>query len=168
MEATIYRIPLNTNGGLAITPTPRGGDWLEVEVQRLRQAGVDVLVSALMDDEQSELGLETEAQTCTSQGIEFVNLPMPDLGTPLDSPNFLSRIAELAAALRNGRSVAVHCRQSVGRSGLIATAIMIALGNEMEAAIQIMSKARGVSVPETQEQRNWLATHSPALSKLPS
>jgi len=159
-------VPINASGGLAIAPRPRGGDWLDMEVQRLRQEGVDILVSALTDDEQCELDLETEPQVCAAKGIEFVNLPIPDLGAPQDSSRFLTRVGQLAGSIRAGRQVAVHCRQSVGRSGLVAIAVMVALGNPLEAALNTVSVARGLSVPETEDQRNWLATHSDALSGL--
>jgi len=84
---------------------------------------------------------------------------MPDLGAPLDSPMFLKRVGHLASAIRAGRHVAVHCRQSVGRSGLVAAAVMVALGSPLDAALHDISIARGVTVPETQEQRDWLAIH---------
>jgi len=137
-----------------------------VELQGLRQEGVEILVSALRADEQRELGLEAEPQFCAEHGIEFVNLPIPDLGAPQDSPTFLTRVGRLAAAVRAGQHVAVHCRQSVGRSGLVVVAIMVALGSPLEAALQVVSAARGLSVPETQEQRNRLEVHSGELSRL--
>lgn len=40
---------------------PRGGDWLVDEMAGLREAGVDVLVSALCDDEYALLDLSAEA-----------------------------------------------------------------------------------------------------------
>ncbi|MGD0220914.1 MAG: hypothetical protein ABSF71_01145 [Terriglobia bacterium] len=72
---------------------------------------------------------------------------------------FLKRVGHLASAIRAGRHVAVHCRQSVGRSGLVAAAVMVALGSPLDAALHDISIARGVTVPETQEQRDWLAIH---------
>ena len=39
-------------GRLAIVPRPRGGDWLEDEVRAWREAGVDIVVSALEADEE--------------------------------------------------------------------------------------------------------------------
>jgi hypothetical protein len=41
---------------LAIVPRPRGGDWLEDELDQMKRAGVDVLVSMLQVDEAAELG----------------------------------------------------------------------------------------------------------------
>jgi len=153
----------------AVWPSPRGrgaatgSAW---NCSGWRQAGVEVLASALTADEQWELGLEDEPQACAAHGIEFVGLPIPDLGAPQDSLAFLGEVGRLTAALRLGRNVAVHCRQGVGRSGLVAVAVMVALGSPLEAALQAVSLARGLSVPETQEQRNWLEALSGALSRL--
>ena len=65
----------------------------------------------------------------------------------------MSAIGRVATQLDAGKNVALHCRQSVGRSGLIATALLVNSGIKAGEAIQIVSSARGVSVPETREQR---------------
>jgi protein-tyrosine phosphatase len=52
--------------------------------------------------------------------------------------------------------VAVHCRQSIGRSGLIACGILVASGVDVATAIATASQTRGVAVPETEEQRRRL------------
>jgi hypothetical protein len=46
---------------LGIMPRPRGNDWLPDDLRILRQAGVDVIVSALTASEAEELGLSAEA-----------------------------------------------------------------------------------------------------------
>jgi len=56
---------------LAIVPRPRGGDWLEDELDQMKRAGVDVLVSMLQADEAAELGLSSEAEFCKARGIDF-------------------------------------------------------------------------------------------------
>jgi len=53
--------------------------------------------------------------------------------------------------------VALHCRQSIGRSALVAIAILASSGLDPERAIEIVSSARGLAVPETGEQRKWIA-----------
>lgn len=117
-------------------------------------------------DEQLELGLENEAATCQAHGIEFIALPVPDLRAPIDSSEFVQAVRELAAMLRGGTSVAVHCRQSVGRSGLLAVAIAVAVGVPLETAIREGSAARGVRVPETTVQSDWLRQDVVQLSEL--
>ncbi len=166
MEAIIFRIPVGIPGTLAITPRPRGGDWLDDDIAALAAQGVGVLVSLLRTDEQLELGLENEAATCLAHGIEFIALPVPDLGAPIDSREFMQAVQGLATLLRGGAGVAVHCRQSVGRSGLLAVAIAVAVGVPLESAIREVSAARGVPVPETTVQSDWLRRNVVQLSEL--
>ena len=47
-------------------------------------SGVHVLASLLESQEEQELGLEREAALCASNGLVFVSIPIPDLGTPAD------------------------------------------------------------------------------------
>src|SRR5262249_45545895 len=112
----MFRIPLNTSGSLWIVARPRGGDWLDDDVSAMAQTGISVLVSLLRHDEQTELGLELEADACSRHAVQFVSLPVPDRGTPNDPGQFAGAVHRLTKSLRDGGSVAVHCRQSVGRS----------------------------------------------------
>jgi hypothetical protein len=54
---------------LAIVLRPRGGDWLDDEVDRIKRAGVDVLVSMLQADEAAELGLQRRRRFVKQQEL---------------------------------------------------------------------------------------------------
>ena len=139
---------------------------MEDDVAALAQHGIDVLVSLLGEDEEIELGLEHEASVCSRHNIEFLALPVPDLGKPIDSDAFIQSVHRLAVSARGGRSIAVHCRQSVGRSGLLAVSIVLASGLPLDSALDVVSRARGVRVPETNEQIDWLRRNVVRLSGL--
>jgi protein-tyrosine phosphatase len=114
------------------------------------------VVSLLTPDEVVEFDLEKEAEACQNHGIEFMCFPIPDRGVPAsrqEASAFLKRICQFLAA---GQSVAVHCRQGIGRSGLIAGSLLILCGVTPEDAISRISQARGCVVPETAEQQEWL------------
>ncbi len=153
-------------GSLGIVLRPRGGGWLPDDIGRMRTAGIDMLVSMLTAEEQAKFDLITEAECCHAQGIEYVSAPIPDLGVPTDSASFEKTIEKLTLALSRGQSVAVHCRQSVGRSGLAACSVLLAMGMSLDEAIAVVSQARGVQVPETLEQRVWLEQNAVRLSGL--
>lgn len=162
----MFRLPLDGAGSLYITTRPRGGDWLENDLRALARQRVDVLVSLLCKDEQSELGLDHEAAECANHKIEFLSLPVADLGVPVDSGAFIVAVHRLAQLVRDGRNVAVHCRQSIGRSGLLAVSIAIASGMPRDVALEVASQARGVSVPETRAQHDWLQRHVDRLANV--
>ena len=162
----VFWLPSFASGSIGIALRPRGGDWLRDEVARLRAEGVDLLVSLLTTEEQVALGLLAEAECCTTVGIEYVSAPMRDLGAPNDAADFRKLIRRLAANVRAGKSVAIHCRQSVGRSGLVTCSVLLALGHPLSHAVTCVSSARGVEVPETQVQREWLRQNEHQLSRL--
>jgi protein-tyrosine phosphatase len=143
-------------GRMAIMARPRAEDWLETEVNGWKDAGIDVVVSLLDHQEVSELGLEREAELCRAHGIDFVSFPIADRGVP-DSRQAASEIARLLAKdLRGGRSIAIHCRAGIGRSSVMAACALIHLGIEAEEALARIKAARGVSVPDTDEQHDWV------------
>ena len=133
-------------------------------MRRIRDRDIHVVVSLLCDSELGELGLEEEADACSRHHIEFISLPVPDLGVPHHTGEFIEAVHRLATLIRGGTSIAVHCRQSVGRSGLLAASIAVACGMPLPQALETISKARGVSVPETQEQKDWLQRFEERLS----
>jgi protein-tyrosine phosphatase len=156
MNPTIFWIPGPWRGRLAVAARPRGGDWLEDEASGWRRAGIDVIVSLLEADEAAQLDLAGEAKAADANGIRFISFPIPDRGVPGSAPAAASLIADIADALEKGRNVAVHCRQGIGRSGLIASAVLASSGLNPERAIEVVSSARGLPVPETSPQRLWL------------
>ena len=60
----VFWINATTKGQLGIMPRPRGGDWLDGEIQSLAEAGVHVVVSLLPADEVAELELQDEERLC--------------------------------------------------------------------------------------------------------
>jgi len=138
---------------------------LEDEIQGLRQTGFDVVVSLLEVEEAKELGLSQEEQFCSTNGLSFISFPIADRSIPASKLNFLELISELSQHLKTGKNVGAHCRQSVGRSSLIAISLLIISGIEVGDAIHHVSKARGCEVPETKEQFEWLIKLSIDLKK---
>ena len=51
--------------------------------------------------------------------------------------------------------MAIHCRSGIGRSSLLAAAVLAAAGVGVNAAFQQIEQARGLSVPDTPEQKTW-------------
>ena len=135
---------------------PRGGDWLEDEVSGWREAGLDVVVSLLEKDEAAQLELGHEGDIAKSKGVRFISFPIPDRGVPASTRDALSLLTDIAAALADGKNVAIHCRQGVGRSGLVAAGLLVTSGMGAGDAINVVSGARGLTIPETSAQLQWI------------
>ena len=65
-------------------------------------------------------------------------------------------MGDLRARHRAGHSIGVHCRMGIGRSSLLLAALLVRSGTSPEDAFQLISAARGLPVPDTDEQRQWL------------
>jgi protein-tyrosine phosphatase len=164
MATDIYWIPSLANGRLAIMPRPRGGDWLEDEVRAWRSAGVDVIVSLLTSDEIDALDLGEEEPLCQAQGLQFLSFPIIDRSVPTSKPAVLALVTKIVNLLAEHKSIAIHCRQGIGRAGLIVACVLVYSGFDLEAAVQRISSARCCDVPETSEQRRWIAQFASELA----
>ena len=71
---------------------------------------------------------------------------------------------QIVDALRSGKTVAVHCRQGIGRSAIMVAAALIAAGLNAETAVNAIRRSRGLDVPETQAQRQWISVFAAWLS----
>ena len=151
---------------LAIVPRPRGGDWLDDEMLLTKRAEVDVLVSMLPAEEATELGLADEAGACHRAGVAYLSYPIPDRETPASTSSFTAFVNQLRRELHAGRSVAVHCRASIGRSSLLLAAVLCGEGFTPQDAFQRLSAARGVQVPDTPEQVHWVEQYAKSISGL--
>ena len=159
-EARIFRVHEFGPACMSVVPGPRGGDWLDDDIRAIKSTGVHLLVSMLTPDEQTEMNLIAEAERCHALGIEYLSVPVPDFGVPSDVAPFEDAVVHVVRTLLRDQSVAVHCRQSIGRSGLFTCAVLVAMGVPLEKAVTTTSEARGVPVPESPEQRTWLTANA--------
>ena len=142
-------------GRLAVVTRPRGGEALPQELAELRAAGYDVLVSALMPPEEQEHDLTQEGAVAAGAGLRYRALAIPDYGLP-EAGTLEAPLRELAAELKAGAAIAVHCGQGIGRSPLIVASLMRHTGFSMEDAFARIRTARGRRVPDTEEQKLWV------------
>ena len=98
--------------------------------------------------------------------MAFGSFPIPDRQAP-DSETRLAVVLEkLDKELASGKNVVLHCRQGIGRTGLVAACLLVTKGLETKTAIKRLSAARGQSVPETAEQRRWIDHYASTFANL--
>ena len=162
----LYWINQFAGGNLAIMAAPRPAEQIEAIILDWKDEGVDVIVSLL---EESEIpGLtQAERSLCEEVGVEFFSFPVRDKTVP-DSADTLAVIARrLADRIVAGKSVAIHCRAGIGRSTTLAACVLILLGVEGDIALDMIAAARGLEVPETEAQRQWVLSFSES-ARMPS
>jgi protein-tyrosine phosphatase len=167
MKPDLFWIPGPWEGRLAIAARPRGGDWLQDEVTAWRKAGLSTVVSLLEADEAAQLDLADESSAVESAGLRFISFPIPDRGVPASIRPALSLLAKITGALEQGENIAAHCRQGIGRSGLVAASLLVLSELAVEKAIEVVSAARGLAIPETPEQLEWIK-HLPSEKLVPA
>ena len=146
----------NPSPPLAIVLRPRGEEWLRDDLKRLKQGGVQTIVSLLEEDEADWLGLAEEGSLAAALGMRFLSYPIPDRTVPADSAGFRAFVADLASSLRGGERIGVHCRGCIGRATVTAACTLIHLGWKPSEAVTAIEDARGYPVPDTDEQLHWI------------
>lgn len=164
VSPTIYSIEGPWKGRLAIVPRPRGGEWLEDEVRAWREGGLDVIVSLLTPTEAGELGLTAEAMIAPANNLQFLQFPISDYGVPPSMEGVLAFLEKLDEALTGGKNVGIHCRQGIGRAATIASSLMVLREIDPAEAFNRVATARGCSVPDTSEQREWVTNFARYLA----
>ena len=143
------------DGNLAVMRAPREPDRIEDTILGWRTDGVDCVVSLLEPEEIPGL-VDAERELCREFGIDFISFPMPDKSVPMSLDAFAALVAPLARRLRAGQGIAIHCRAGIGRSTVLAASILVWLGVDADLALDMIADARGVEVPETEAQRQWI------------
>jgi hypothetical protein len=146
---------------------PRAGDWLDDEIAGWRLEGIDIVVSLLEPEEVHELGLQREAHLCGEHAIEFISFPVPDRGVPESMREAAALARLLAIRISEGKAVAVHCRAGIGRSSVIAACALVCSGTSPIVAFELIGKVRGVRVPDTDGQRDWVVAFREAIVTTP-
>lgn len=149
----IYWVTAPIAGRIAVVARPRTA----ASFRGLKASGIDVLVSMLEPEEAVEIGLGDEAEQCADAGMVFLGVPVMDHGVPEAFEPLEAAVAAVREHLAGGRGVGAHCYAGLGRSPLFVAASLIAQGISHREAIDLVSKARGYSVPEMPGQHAWLA-----------
>jgi protein-tyrosine phosphatase len=153
------RLPEGVMGRLYLAAMPGRHGPLEQMWEALRREGIDVVVclaepaeicgkSAAYTD-----ALEVQAVPCPVEAF-----PVADFGVPDDHEAFWALARRLGRRLAGGERVVIHCGAGIGRTGMLATCVLLALGEARARAEQAVSAAG--SHPETAAQRalvSWCA-----------
>ncbi|MHC4320425.1 MAG: dual specificity protein phosphatase family protein [Planctomycetota bacterium] len=143
-------------GRLATSPQPVPHQRLREDLAAWKDQGADIVVSLLGDGEMLINGLADEEALCRDLGLEFHRFPITDHGLPDSEDAFVELIERLHAQLQRNRAVVVHCFAGIGRSTLVAAALLVRAGLALPEALELISDARGITVPDTSAQHRWL------------
>ena len=116
---------------------------------------VTTVVSTMTESEAARYHLTEEWRECRAAGLEFFWWPIPEHGVPNDT-DAVEFLPTLRDRLLAGQHVVIHCRLALGRSPMVAAALLTELGVAPEVAWHAVSAARGRRVPTRASQRAWV------------
>ncbi|MDR3479961.1 MAG: dual specificity protein phosphatase family protein [Burkholderiaceae bacterium] len=163
MRPTIYKVAKCGEGFLAVMAKPVAGEWIVDEFAGIAQFDVKCMVSLLERHEISELGLSKAPTLCESNGIEYIHFPIKDRDIPLSATKTFAMVDEIHDGILHGKNTVIHCRAGIGRTGLISASILVREGFSPVEAFKLVSQARGVPVPDTPEQFDWVVKNEKSL-----
>ncbi|MEM1144634.1 MAG: tyrosine protein phosphatase [Pseudomonadota bacterium] len=158
----LYRVIQLHNCFFAIAAKPNS-DKLLSELTRLKKEGVEELLSLIEPHEAAWLDLSSEEQAAAIVGLQFTHCPMPDREPPRDLGRLLALTERVIHNLDSGSSSVIHCVGGIGRSGLVALAVLINRGFEVGEAIEHVAAVRGRKAPDTASQLLWFEENASLL-----
>ena len=95
--------------------------------------------------------------------------PIANLGVPDDRDGFARLANDTAARIRAGERILIHCAMGIGRTGMLATCVAIALGmSEKEARARILAAGGHPETPAQDELIHWFAEEHAMTTRTPS
>ena len=119
-------------------------DGIENDLQCICNWGAAVVVNLLEAREIVTLGIAALPGRIISRNITFMHLPMANNVLTDESFEEKWRLARarLLHSLQEGERILIHCKEGMGRSGIVAARLLIEAGIDADFAIKAVRKAR--------------------------
>ena len=139
-------------------PAAAGAASLRERVKGLLAQGINCFIDLTESDE-----LVSYARSLPP-GIAYFHQPIHDHSVPASEAHMRQVLDCLAAALRDGRNVYLHCRAGIGRTGTVAGCWLVEQGRTGEEALEELNRLwqqsprslQWSSVPETDAQTGYV------------
>jgi len=152
-------LPAVIPGKLLLHSMPGRYEAIEDVWNQVRKEAVCAIVCLPEEDELREKSFEyagaLEAGTVPCAVLRF---EIPDRGVPEDRQGFWALARNLANRLQFGEAVLIHCAGGVGRTAMLANAVLLALGEALNDARSAVSRAGStVETAPQSELISWCA-----------
>jgi protein-tyrosine phosphatase len=144
-------LPDEVPGRLFLHRMPGRLEPLQRSIDEIRRRGISQVI-CLAPLAEVEAKSPEYARLLRNGGTPWrqVMFPIVDFGVPSDRQHFLAFVIQVAQSLRAGDYMLAHCAGGIGRTGLLASAVLVVLGVPVDEALQ---RAGGAgSHPERPEQ----------------
>lgn len=145
---------------------------LDNELKRLQENGVQNVVCLLNKYEMRAFGVQKEVYEagCAKYGVKPIFYEIVEMAPPDKDPKiFHSCLIEgLYEMVKNGESMAVHCRAGVGRAGLVVACLLLRIGyfKHSEDVIKYLRSVRHHNCVESHSQRRYVKQYQTYLQSM--
>ena len=157
---------LNTSGKLGLTHMPGYHRPLGADLDSLKGKGVHQIV-CLQESREFQYSRIAERDNerqlaIQARGMKFLHEPIRDFDIPsLSQATHL--VDEINAGLAQGDGIAMHCFAGLGRTGTIASCVLVSQGYGADEAVKLLRKYRRGSV-QTEEQYEFVRSFAQSIS----
>jgi len=131
-------------------------------------SGVSCFIDLTLPEEQADYAAELP------DAVQYFRMPLPDHGLPATPAQMAEILDCLRAALNEGRTVYLHCRAGIGRTGMTIGCLLAENGHDGASALEELNhlwqqSARSrqwPSIPETDAQSDYVRTWSRGVEAL--
>jgi hypothetical protein len=110
----------------------------------------DLLVSLIQDDE-IRMRYPSYGDWLERAADRAIRLPIPDYGVTEDD-KLVELVERIVAVVQQGTSVLVHCGGGIGRAGVVATLVLVAVGWDLSDAAGHVRASRPGAGPDSPAQ----------------
>jgi len=149
-------LPARIPGRLLLHSMPGRFETIDRVWHHLRSEAVGAIV-CLNEEYEIRLKSSPYAEALENGSVPCAVLPFEirEGGVPEDRDAFWALAKEVANRLQSGEAVLIHCAGGVGRTAMLAVSVLLALGEPLNEAESVISRAG--SIVETMAQIEMLA-----------
>lgn len=133
------------DGQLLLTPCPGTQQVpLTLALDQLRLAGAHGVVTLMTNVELTRLELAPLGQQVEHEGMRWFHLPIEDDLAPdaAFEAAWQQALPQLRELLGDGKHLVIHCKGGSGRTGLVAAALLMTLGQPQQEAMAAIKAHR--------------------------
>jgi len=110
----------------------------------IRSWGASVVITLLEDTELQDLGVRELGRHVVDLNMVWLQLPVRNMAVPDERFDEKWRVVlpSLCNLLREGQRILIHCREGIGRAGLVAARLLLELGVPAAESLKIVRRAR--------------------------
>jgi protein-tyrosine phosphatase len=153
-------LPAHVTGRLLLHSMPGRFEAIERVWHQLRTEAVGAIV-CLTEEYEIRLKSSQYAEALEAGTVPCFVLPFEirEGGVPEDRDAFWALAKDLANRLRAGEAVLIHCAGGIGRTAMLAVSVLLALGEPMNEAESVVSRAGSTveTMPQI-EMLSWCAS----------